>query len=451
MNRKLLLAVLVMLLICVALVILGKQQERGVIFSSSASHSQQKEEKEEVQEPVTATLAVCGDIMSHTPQTNDAYDAATDTYSYLPCFQFVQPWIQQADFAVGNFETTLNGPPYSGYPQFCAPDALAHDTKAIGFDLVTTANNHCMDKGVGGVCRTLDVLDEAGLQHIGTFRSQEEYNANNGVVVADVGGISVAFLSYTYGTNGIPIAAENDFCLNRFNTDYVSECVTLDQEKLTRELSYAKTLGADLIAVMIHWGIEYQTTENEYQDQVADFLISNGADLILGSHSHVPQPMMERTVTMEDGSTRTGFVVYSLGNFVSNQSPATVSVDYTDVTAIVNLQLTKDFEAGTTTVTNVSYVPLLVLNRGANAADRYYVMDVHAAMGDYENGDTSVVNDSVYQKLQYALNGCHTILGESYDYVNNSDIKAPGKTASAEETQAEETPAEAPAEEAAAA
>ena len=100
--------------------------------------------------------------------------------------------------------------------------------------------------------------------------------------------------------------------------DYNGECTTLDQEKLKSELAYAESLETDLIAVMIHWGIEYQTTQNEYQTQVADFLIANGADLILGSHSHVPQPMETRTVTLDDGSTRSAFVAYSLGNFVSN-------------------------------------------------------------------------------------------------------------------------------------
>lgn len=413
MNKKILLAVVILAALCALLIFLGVRQNAGTGGGDPQQTSQTSSETPSA--PITATLAVCGDIMSHSPQTNDAYDAASDTYSYLPCFQYVQPWIENADYAVANFETTLNGPPYSGYPQFCAPDALAKDVKAIGFDLVTTANNHSMDKGFNGVCRTLDVLDEAGLKHVGTYRTQEEFNENNGVVVADVGGISVAFLGYSYGTNGIPIQEANSFCLNRFNTDYAAECVTMDQEKLTRELEYAKTLKTDMIAVMIHWGIEYQTTQNSYQDQVADFLIKNGADLILGSHSHVPQPMMTRTVTMDDGSTRSGFVCYSLGNFVSNQSPATVNVNYTDTTAVLNLELTKNFETGETTVSDVSYVPLLVLNRGASADLRYCVMDVHAGMTAHDSGDTSLVTDAVYTKLSYALEGCHAILGQDYD------------------------------------
>ena len=420
MNKKLLLSALVLVLVCALLVFLGLRQSQPQAPAAAPGQETGSTQQTAHQEPITATLAVCGDIMSHLPQTNDAYDAASNTYSYANCFQFVKPWIEQADFAVGNFETTLNGPPYSGYPQFCAPDALAHDIKAIGFDLVTTANNHSMDKGYNGLCRTLDVLDEAGLQHVGTYRTQEELDKNSGVVVADVGGISVAFLGYSYGTNGIPIQADKNFCLNRFNIDYDGACTTLDQEKLKKELSYAQNLDADLIAVMIHWGIEYQTTQNTYQDQVADFLIQNGADLILGSHSHVPQPIMTRTVTMDDGSTRSGFVCYSLGNFVSNQSPATVNVNYTDTTAVLNIQLTKDPATNETTVSSITYVPLLVLNRGAGASDQYYIMDVHAGMAAYEKGDTSLVTDAVYKKLQYALEGCHSILGASYDYTNGN-------------------------------
>ena len=355
MKKKLLFSALILVLLCVIFIFLGLRQNAAPAGSTASQDNK---------EPITATLAVCGDIMSHSPQTNDAYDAATDTYSYLPCFQSVSSWIEAADYAVANFETTLNGPPYSGYPQFCAPDALAYDLKTIGFDLVTTANNHSMDKGFQGLARTLDVLDQAGLQHVGTYRTQEAFTQNNGVIVADVGGISVAFLGYTYGTNGIAVPQDKDFSLNRFNTDYTGACATLDQEKLQQELAYAESLGTDLIAVMVHWGIEYQTTQNAYQEQVADFLISHGADLILGSHSHVPQPLETRTVTLDDGSTRSGLVCYSLGNFVSNQSPATVNVNYTDTTAILNLELTKDPATGETTVSNINYVPLLVLNRG---------------------------------------------------------------------------------------
>lgn len=123
--------------------------------------------------------------------------------------------------------------------------------------------------------------------------------------------------------------------------------------------------------------------------------------------------METRTVTLDDGSTRSGLVCYSLGNFVSNQSPATVNVNYTDTTAILNLELTKDPATGETTVSHINYVPLLVLNRGANVQDRYIILDVNAAIAEYKAGNTTTVSDAVYQKLEYALEGCHTILGKS--------------------------------------
>lgn len=97
------------------------------------------------------------------------------------------------------------------------------------------------------------------------------------------------------------------------------------------------------------------------------------------------------------------------------QSPATVNVNYTDTTAILNLELTKDPATGETTVSHINYVPLLVLNRGANVQDRYIILDVNAAIAEYKAGNTTTVSDAVYQKLEYALEGCHTILGEKYD------------------------------------
>ena len=396
----------------VCLSVLSSCGARGNTGASDSAAAQAEAAKAD-----TLNLLFAGDAMQHGPQLKAALRAGGGKdYNYDDCFTLIAPEVKAADYAVANLEVPLGGgPEYRGYPCFSAPDSYAIALREAGFDMMLTANNHCMDKGYNGLSRTLDVLDQAELKHVGTYRTQAEFDENHGVVVADVGGISVAFLGYTYGTNGIPVAADKDFSLNRFNVDYTGDCATLDQEKLSSELAYAESLNTDLIAVMIHWGIEYQTTQNAYQEQVADFLISHGADVILGSHSHVPQPMGTRTVTLDDGSTRTGFVAYSLGNFVSNQSPATVNVNYTDTTAILRLELTKNSQTQETTVTDVSYVPMLVLNRGTGVQDQYLILDVNALIAAHDSGDTSVATDAVYSKLEYALNGCHTILGADYD------------------------------------
>lgn len=352
-------------------------------------------------EPITATLAVCGDIMSHMPVTNDAWDAERGFYDYGRIMAAARPYVAGADYAVANLETTLSGgPPYSGFPAFNSPDDLASALKDLGFDLLLTANNHSLDKGAAGLMRTLDVLDEAGLAHVGTSRTQEEYDAN--LQVADVGGISVAFLGYTYGTNGIPVPKSAPYAINLFNTDYLTSLSTLDAEKLEADLAAARALDTDLIAVMIHWGVEYQTVPNSYQQAVADFLFENGADLILGGHSHVPQPMELRTVTRADGSEAQGFVCYSLGNFISAQNDP-----LTDTTAVLTLTLTKDLATGETAVTDYSYRPMLMLDREAGP-DRYELLDVYAAL------ESDTVSEAVKEKLQLALSDCGSIWGEAH-------------------------------------
>lgn len=350
------------------------------------------------QPPTTATLAVCGDVMSHMPVTNDAWDEGAGIYDYTPIFEAARPYVEGADYAVANLETTLSTQgPYSGYPAFKSPAALAGDLKDLGFDLVLTANNHCLDRGYDGLVSTLDQLDQAGLAHVGTARSAEEAQPETAIQVADVGGISVAFLGYTYGTNGIPLPSGKDYAVNLFNTDYMTTLSTPDTDRLEADLAAARALDTDLIAVMIHWGVEYQTTQNSYQEELADLLIANGADLVLGGHSHVPQPLEMRTVTAADGTQHTGFVCYSLGNFISSQ------VDpLTDTTAVLTLELTLDHETGEAGVTSWSYVPMLMVRRDGTS-QVFTLTDASAIPAG--------ASDALVQKLEQAVSDCASILG----------------------------------------
>ncbi len=359
-------------------------------------------------EPITATLTVAGDIMSHMPQTNDAYVAETGEYDYSPMLRYAKPWVEAADLAVGNLETTFSGGPnYSGYPAFNTPDALGDALKDMGFDLLSTTNNHSLDRGFSGLERTLNTLDSIGLPHVGTYRNQEERDSSHGIVVADCGGISIAFLAYSYGTNGIPVPTGKEWCINLFNTDYATTMCTPDTALLEADMAAARELGCDLIAVVMHWGVEYQLTPNAYQETMAATMIDLGADLVLGGHPHVLEPY--EFVTTEAGNT--GFVCYSLGNFISSQT-----YEYTNVTVLLNLELKKDLTTGETTVEGVSYVPFYMLNKGQKInGERMVLLDVYAALAEYESGDTTTVTDSIYQKLQKALDDCHAILGAEGD------------------------------------
>lgn len=385
----------------------------GSAPSTQADASEPPEASEPVVQPnIVSTLAVCGDAMSHMPQTRDAYDSQDGAYDYKPMIRFAKPWIEQADYAVVNLETTFaGGPDYSGFPAFNTPDALGDALKDAGFDLVSTANNHCLDRGYDGMVRTLDVLDNLGLAHVGTYRSAVERAAQNGVHVADVGGIKVAFLSYTYGTNGIPLSKSHPDTVNILHTDYMSEAQVLDTARIADDLAAAEALSPDLIAVIVHWGVEYQTTQNEHQEEIADFLFDHGADVILGSHPHVLQPMETRTLTDRDGTTHTGFVCWSLGNFISSQND-----EYTDTTVVLNLELTKNPNTGATDVTKVGYVPLYMLDREQEVdGERFTLLDAHRGIEEYASGDSSYISASTEKKLQKCVSDCHKILGAEYD------------------------------------
>ena len=392
----------------------GSASSGGQGADASQSQPDPEPEPEPEPEPIVSTLMVAGDVMSHMPITNDAYVAETGEYDYGHILQFAARQLEEADYAVANLETTLaGGPNYTGYPTFNSPDALAYDVKEAGFDLLSTANNHSRDNGMDAIYRTLDVLDDAGLAHVGTYRSQEERDANSGIYVADVGGISVAFLSYTYGLNGFRLDADKMYAVNVYNLDYYTTLANPDYEKLEADLAAARALDTDMIAVMIHWGIEYKNTPNGYQTDVAQFLVEQGADLVLGGHPHVLQPYETISVTGWDGQEREGFVCYSLGNFISNQYDPFPAVQ---TTAILELELTKDPVTGETKVTDVGYVPYFLIHRdGAPTGEKRFLLNIHEAMAEYEAGESALVDKRGYQQLQSALDHCHEVLGAEGD------------------------------------
>ncbi len=345
-----------------------------------------------------ATLCVAGDLVMHMPIVNEAYRADTDSYDFTYLFDQVRHYYTDADYAMACLETTFHGPPYSGYPQFCAPDKLAADLKAVGFDLLSTASNHSLDTWFEGLTRTLDVLDAAGLDHVGTYRTQEERDA---MKIIDVGGIRLALLAYTYGTNGMP-KGDHPYSVNVYTTDYMTNCSEVDYDLIRGDLDRAKQTDADAIAVYMHWGQEYATTPSAQQEELADFLFENGATLVLGGHVHVPQPMELRA--LPDG--RTGFLCYCLGNFISNQHDR-----YTNLTAAVDLELTKDGETGAVTVSSAEYVPMYMMHPDASNEGCYRLLDIKKTLQDYENGDTSIIGPNGYENLKQGLADLRAIFG----------------------------------------
>lgn len=349
---------------------------------------------EEKVQDITINMSVIGDVMCHGPNYKDAYNSTTKTYDFSTFFTQIKSYISNADIAIGNLETTFAGgnKAYSGYPTFNSPPELAKNISDIGIDILTTSNNHSLDTGYNGLVNTIDTLDELGISHTGTFKSEEEQNK---ILIKDVNGIKIAFLSYTYGTNGISIPKGKEYCIN-----------LIDKDLIKSQLDSAKTLNPDVICVSMHWGIEYRTVQNSEQEDLADFIFENGADIILGSHPHVLEPMEKRTITMEDGTTKDGFVIYSLGNFMSAQKDK-----YTKDSIILNLQITKHSD-GNITIDSYDYTPIYMQDNGANAKNRYEIIDLEKRISDYENGDKTV-SESLYKTYLSELENIKKILNDN--------------------------------------
>ena len=343
---------------------------------------------------ITFTLATTGDIMCHNTNFLDAYNSSTKSYDFSYYFTDIKQYIEEADITVGNLETTLSGAKrgYSGYPTFNTPEILAKNLKDTGFDVVSTANNHCIDKGYSGIESTIDFLDAAGLAHTGTFKSKKDQET---ILVKDVKGVKIAFLSFTYGTNGIPIPKDKTYAVN-----------LIDKKLIKSQIDLAKKEEPDLICVSMHWGIEYQTKANKEQESLADYLFENGVDVILGNHSHVPQQMGKRKIKLDDGTTKDGFVIYSLGNFMANKNK-----QYTNDSAILKLEITKHKEDGKITIDKATYTPTYMYKNPSKSKKKFKILDINTEIKKYESRESGAVSKSLYNTLVTERKNIKRIIG----------------------------------------
>lgn len=289
-----------------------------------------------------------GDVMQHDGQIEAAYNTTTGTYDYADGFKFVKPILHDYDLRIANLEVTLAGKPYKGYPQFSAPDELAKTLVTNGFNVILTSNNHSCDRGSNGVIRTLDVLDELGVKHTGTFRSKEERAANYPLMI-EQNGIKIAMLNYTYGTNGLTVKAP-------LIVNYI------DSNIIAVDVKRAKELNADYIVCNMHWGKEYKPLPNSYQKKWESYCYELGVDMVIGNHPHTIQPTIKKSI-----DNREKLTVWSLGNFVSN-----MSIRYTRGGMMVGASILKNNNS--TKLGDVNHHFVYVLKRQEGKVKQYYIL-----------------------------------------------------------------------------
>jgi poly-gamma-glutamate capsule biosynthesis protein CapA/YwtB (metallophosphatase superfamily) len=299
-------------------------------------------------------IVMVGNIFPHMPQIEQAY-IGDGQYDFSPSFEFIAPLLQAADLAVGDLETAQAGPDinflgfsgYTGFPQFNAPQELSVALRDAGIDILTLGNNHALDRGLEGLFVTLDHLHSLGIKTFGAYKTRKERDTP---LIVERNGIKIAFIGYTFSTNGISIPDGHDYCLN-----YAPGFQ--DIASIISDIETARFHGADIIAVFPHWGENEYATEPQPQfyRQVAADLAAAGADLIIGGHPKYIQPIEWFFNEREDGTERATFVIYSQGTFLSNQHYPRNPSPLVEYGLVLDLNLSKNMETGDAWISAVNY------------------------------------------------------------------------------------------------
>ena len=281
------------------------------------------------------TIAASGDLLIHTPVAYRALANGRGGYAdFRPMLARIRPIVRSADLALCHMEIPMGAGAISGYPRFNAPPGLAVGIAWAGWDACSTASNHTLDQGQTGVNTTLGALDRWRVRHTGSARSRREAQR---ILHLDADGLDVAFIAYTYGTNGLPLPHPWSVRL-------------IDLRRIVADGRRARREGADLVVVNFHWGVEYQHEPSREQVALARAVFRrDAADVIVGQHVHVVQPIRR---------VRNRFVVFGEGNLLSNQTPACCASGAQD--GLIALLRVRVIPGKRSRVEKVDYVPTWV-------------------------------------------------------------------------------------------
>ena len=347
-----------------------------------------------------AQLIAVGDIMMHSTQTLSGYDGKKQTYNFDSFFAPVKSILSKGDWVTGNLETPLAGEDaggYTGYPLFNAPAQLLDAAKKAGFNILTTANNHALDRGEIGVIRTIANLGDRQIASTGTAKSKA---TGDRTLISTKNNISLAILAYSYGTNGIPIPKGKDYLVALIN-----------ENKIVKDIAQARKKGADIIAISLHFGEEYQRQPNTQQKQLVENLLKAGADIILGSHPHVVQPYKIFKIKGKNGKIRKALAIYSMGNFISGQTK-----QYTDLGVILQVNIRKNFPEKTTEISSIKTIPTWVHRYTLNNKTNYRVLPLEVTVSQKKD---PLLTTSQYPVLKAYLQEMNNHLNSLNSKTNN--------------------------------
>lgn len=360
----------------------------------------------------TVTLAFAGDIVGQPGLTTEAasQDGDVVSYDYTEELLGVSRSLEGSDLAACTLVGTLSGkgPFDEGY-------RMSNDMTAalagVGFQVVNAATDHILDDGVDGLVSTVETLSLGSLAAVGAYRSEQLH----GIFMAQVRGVNVAVLSYTYGTGGVSVADE-PWCVDILTQDYMTGQETVDYERIDADVAAAKSGGADIVVCFVYWwdNTQYYTAARSNQTEVVEHMFQNGVDIVIGSGVKTPQPIETRTVERADGTTANCVVCYSLSNLMSCFSDV-----YTNLSATVKIEVCRDVDTGEVWISGVSYDPLFMLDTGdysdyESPSFKYRLLDAYSAMEAFESGGKNVSSET-YDAIVEGVESLRSILGVQYD------------------------------------
>ena len=322
-------------------------------------------------------ISAVGDILCENSILEDAYDKGTQNYDFTSMFKNMSTFFADSDITVGTMETNYTDDKYSGYGQRNSPTSFAEALKNIGIDLVSISTNHSLDYGIEGLQETKRALEGMGYDVVGDNLGESR------IKIKTIKNTKIAFLSYTYGF-------ENQ---NSKTKEELDSANIYNSEIAKKDLEYAKE-NADYSIIIMHWGDAYSTKPNKEQQNIAKFLVENGADMILGNHASAVQKME----IMQNAEGKNVLVAYSLGNYISGET-----MDISKIELVLNIELRKSGETGEVVLSKVDYTPIYVLDRGTKAEDRYELIDMKGTAKAYAEGNKKIVNKATYNKLVEGL------------------------------------------------
>ncbi len=367
----------------------------------------------------TFTLAFAGDLLGQAGLTTDVETTGDDgsvSYDYGQELAGVQSALEGAKISACTLVSTVTD--QGGYDAYRMPAAVASALSGAGFQIVNAATDHILDYELTGLTDTWRILSGAGITPAGIYASGE----SRALPVATVNGVKVAYLSYTYGTRGTSVA-DNSWCVDILTEDYMTGQSTLDYARIDADIAAVKQAGADVIVCFVYWweDTQYFTEPRDKQVQAVDYLCQKGVDVLIGGGVKCPQPIETRTVEREDGSLANCVICYSLSNLMS-----AFNDQYTNISAAVQVEVSRDADDGSVWVSGVTAYPLFMLDTDDYSdydepGFKYRLLDARSAAADYEAGAQTPLSAEAYGALTTGVTDLETLMGAEY-FVQNGGV-----------------------------